>query len=269
VVFTFAGFGLLAGFRVAVIATVAALLQVNFTHWLVFLATDGVAMMLWAASLVAIGLYVQGGRWPWLVAVAVITLAMALARPIASLLPLVPLICAAVAVAWRRPVWRRFAVATVGAMVPAAIVVVAQGALGFPGLSDVLQEIPTQHFALPDIADPIAFTIAVNRWAIPDRLLPTLFGQPLLLATVVAGFTGFAIRPAWATAPFLVAALLVPVAWIVHPVWFDAGRILAPIWVSLNLGIALLIDGLLVSQRERILRAADLVTQPDSATLAS
>jgi hypothetical protein len=65
VVITFAGFGLLAGFRVATIATGAALLQVNFTHWLVFLTTDGVAMLLWAASLVAIALYAKSGLWPW------------------------------------------------------------------------------------------------------------------------------------------------------------------------------------------------------------
>jgi hypothetical protein len=133
----------------------------------------------------------------------------------------------------------------------------------------VLQEIPTRHFGLPDIPDPIGRTIALNQWAISDRLLPTLLAQPLLLLTVVAGFAGFVVRPAWATAPFLVAALVVPVAWMIHPVWFDAGRILAPAWVSLNLGIALLLDHLLVTQRDRVLRAADRVTQPDSATLGT
>jgi hypothetical protein len=268
VVITFTGFGLLAGFRVATIATGAALLQVNFTHWLVFLTTDGVAMTLWATALVAIGLHVKTGRWPWLAALVGAALALALARPTGSLLPFVPAICTAAALLLRSGVWRRFGAATVAAAVPAAGVLVVLGALGFPGLSDVLQEIPTRHFALPDIADPVARTIALNQWAIPNRLLPTLFEQPLLLLTVVAGLAGFVVRPAWPTAPFLVAALVVPLAWIIHPVWFDAGRILAPAWVSLNLGVAILLNHLLVTQRERVLRVADRATQPDSATLA-
>ena len=33
-----------------------------------------------------------------------------------------------------------------------------------------------------------------------------------------------------------------PMARIIHPVWYDAGRILAPVWVSLNLGIGLLVE---------------------------
>jgi hypothetical protein len=181
----------------------------------------------------------------------------------------VPAICAVAALGLRNGVWRRFAAATLAGVVPAAGVLVVQGMLGLPGLSDVMQEIPTRHFALPDVADPIAHTIALNRWAIPNRLLPTLVEQPLLLLTVVAGFAGFVVRPTWPTTPFLVAALVIPVAWMIHPVWFDAGRILAPAWVSVNLGIALLIEHLLVTQRERVLRAADRVTQPDSAKLAS
>ena len=269
VVITFTGFGLLARFRVATIATGAALLQVNFTHWLVFLTTDGVAMLLWATSLVAIALYAKSGRWPWLVTLVAAELALALARPTGSLLPFVPAICTAAALLLRNGVWRRFGAATVAAFVPAAGVLLVLGTLGFPGLYDVLQEIPTRHFGLPDIADPIVHTIALNQWAISDRLLPALLEQPLLLLTLVAGFAGFVVRPAWVTAPFLVAALVVPVAWMIHPVWFDAGRILAPASVSLNLGVALLLDYLLVNQRERILHAADRVTQPHSATLAS
>ncbi|RPH36926.1 MAG: hypothetical protein EHM90_00735, partial [Chloroflexi bacterium] len=41
VMMTAVGFGLLSGWRAAAFAAAAALLQVNFTHWLVFLTTDG------------------------------------------------------------------------------------------------------------------------------------------------------------------------------------------------------------------------------------
>ncbi|MGH2462104.1 MAG: hypothetical protein ACRDFZ_00585 [Candidatus Limnocylindria bacterium] len=262
VVLTFVGMGLLVGYRAAAVATVAALLQTNFTHWLVFLTTDGLAMLLWAASITAIALYVKTGRWGWLGAVLLAVLALALTRPTGSLAPIIPVICAVAALIARQPVWRRFAAAAVAASVPAGAVVVGQAVLGFPGIADVFQEIPTRHFALPDIADPIGYTIALNRWAIPDRLLPTLFSQPLLLASIVAGLAGLVIRGSWTSAPFLVAAVVVPVAWIIHPVWFDAGRILAPAWVSLNVGIGLLVDAGLSSQRERIMAFTEWATRP-------
>jgi hypothetical protein len=83
------------------------------------------------------------------------------------------------------------------------------------------------------------------------------------LASVVAGFAGLMIRRSWTAAPFLVAALVIPLAWVVHPVWFDAGRIMAPVWVSLSVGIALLIDTVLRSQRDGILALTEWVTRPE------
>ena len=263
VVVTFVGIGLLFGYRAAGVATVAALLQTNFTHWLVFLATDGLAMLLWAASITAIALYVKTGRRAWLAGVLLAILALALTRPSGSLAPIIPIACALAALIARRPVWRRFAAAAVAAVASAGLVVAGQAMLGFPGMADVLQEIPTRHFSLPDIADPIGYTIAVNSWAIPDRLLPTLFGQPLLLASVVAGLAGLLIRRSWTSATFFAAAVVTPLAWVIHPVWFDAGRIMAPVWVSLNVGIALLVDTGLRSQRDRILAFTEWATRSE------
>jgi len=54
-----------------------------------------------------------------------------------------------------------------------------------------------------------------------------------------------------------------PLAWIVHPVWYDAGRILAPVWVSLNLGIGLVIEWAVVRFREPIRDAAAWATSPE------
>lgn len=265
VAMTAIGFGLLFGWRAAAFATGAALVQVNFTHWLVFLTTDGLAMALWAASILAIALYARSGQRGWLGVLALAVLALAVARPTSSLAPTVPALCAGVAYIARHAIWRRFAAATLAALVPAAGVIWIQAMLGLPGLYDVLQEIPTRHFGLPDIDDPIAYTIALNQWAITDRLLPTLFDQPLLLATLAAGTAGLVVRRTWTAGVFLAALLIVPVAWIIHPVWFDAGRILAPAWVSLSLGVGLFAEWALVTGREPVRRVVDWATRPAAA----
>lgn len=268
VVMTAVGFGLLFGWRAAAFATVAALLQVNFTHWLVFLTTDGLAMILWAASLVAVAFYARSGHRAWLGVIALAVLALGVTRPTSSLVPMVPALCAAVALIARQAVWRRFAMASVAALIPAISVVSIQALLGYPGLADVLQEIPTRHFALPDIDDPIAYTIALNQWAITDRLLPTLFDQPLLVATLAAGTAGLIVHRSWTAAVFLVAVFVVPVAWIIHPVWFDAGRILAPAWVSLSLGVGLLVEWALVRGQVPVRRVAAWASQPTVVPVA-
>ncbi|HEY7738761.1 MAG TPA: hypothetical protein VIC63_07015 [Candidatus Limnocylindria bacterium] len=265
VVLTGIGFGLLFGWRVAGLATLAALLQVNFTHWLVFLSTDGLALPLWAASMLAVAMYARSGRPAWLAAIGLTVLALGITRPTSSLVPVVPALCLVAALAVRHPVWQRFGLATIAALVPAAGVVLVQGMLELPGMSDVLQEIPTQHFALPDIQDPIGYTIQLMQWALIDRLLPTLFGQPLLLATVVVGIVGLVVHRSWSSAVFLAGLITVPVAWLVHPVWFDAGRILSPTWVSLSLGVALCGEWVLVTGRQPIRRAVNWATRPADA----
>jgi hypothetical protein len=261
-VVTITGFWLLFGPRITLFATVAALWQFDFTHWLTFLSTDGPAIALWAACLVATGLIARDGRRRWYVVLGVAVLLLAMARPTGSLAPLVPVLCAGAAALARRPVWRRFALAGVAAGIPAGVVLLAQHQLGAPGLSDVLQEIPTRHFALPDIADPFGYTVSLAWWAVSDRLLPTLLTSPILLAGVVVGFAGFALRPSWAALPFLVGAVVMPLAWLIHPVWFDAGRILAPVWVSLNLGIAFTIDWAAVRWGDQIRAAAGWASRP-------
>jgi len=265
VVVSFAGFGLLFGHRVAALATAVALVNMAFTQWLVLLATDGLALVWWAAVLVSVARYAQTGSRPWLAAIGFTVLALALTRPTGSLAPLVPGLCALAAAAARHPVWRRFTAATLAAAVPAILIVIVLSALRMPGISDVLQENPTRHFALPDVANPVAHLFTQIRWAVPYRLLPTLLAEPVLLAAVIAGFAGLWVSRSWIVAPFLVAALVVPVAWLIHPIWSDAARILSPAWVSLNLGLALLVNAGFIANRNRIRDAVDRLTTSPAA----
>jgi hypothetical protein len=260
---TVCGFWLLFGPRVAAFATIAALIQADFTRWLVFLATDGLGMTLWAGCLVATALVAKDGRRRWYLALGLAVLLLALARPTGSLAPLVPAICAGGAALTRDAVWKRFARAAAVAAVPATLVVVVQQQLGYPGLNDVLQEIATQHFSLPDVADPIGYTVALAWWAITERLLPTLLTTPVLLGFVVLGFAGLLVRPTWTKAPFLIGALVVPVAWVIHPLYYDAGRVLAPVWISVNLGIAFAVEWAGIRWRSRIRATAVWATRPD------
>jgi hypothetical protein len=166
-----------------------------------------------------------------------------------------------VAVAARQPVWRRFAAATVAAGIPALAVLLLFLALGMPGIVDVLQENPTRHFALPDVPDPVAHWLTQIRWAVPSRLLPTLLADPLLLGLVLTGLAGLVMARSWTVAPFLAALLVIPVAWLIHPIWYDANRILSPAWVSLSVGLAILVKLGLVANRERLLSAMDQMTR--------
>jgi hypothetical protein len=256
------GVGLLFGPRVGVIAVAASLLNPYFRPWIVFLTTDGLAIVLWAAGLVAVARYAQTGRWPWLAGVAAAVLLLSVTRPNGTLAPFVPAICAVAALVARRPVWRRFGAATLAAGIPALGVLLVFTALGMPGIMDVLQENPTRHFTLPDVADPVSHWLNQIRWAVPNRLLPRFLAEPLLLALVLAGLAGLVVARSWAAAPFLAAVAVVPVAWLLHPIYSDANRILSPAWVSLTVGLALLVEVGLVTNRERLLSAMDHATRP-------
>jgi hypothetical protein len=264
VVLSFVGLGLVFGYRVSGLATMVALLNDNFMHWLILVSADGMAMVLWGASLVATAGYSKTGRRSWLAGIVASVALLAITRPPGSLAPFVPLVCMLAAAVLRRPVWRRFAVASIAAGIPAAAVVVAFTMLGMPTLADVIQENPTKHFALPDIADPMSHLVTQIRWAVPNRLLPTLSSQPVLMASILAGFAGLVVARSWVVAPFLVAAVVAPAAWFIHPVWYDAGRIMAPGWFSLNLGIALLIYTVLLSQRVRMMGIMEWATRAES-----
>ena len=265
VLVSFSGFGLLVGYRVATLATLIALLNGFFTHWLIFLTTDGLAILLWAASLVAVARYIQTGGRRWLVAVAAMVLLLGVTRPTSSLAPMVPAVCAGVAFVLRDPVWRRFGLATVAAGISAVGVLFVMHQLGMPGIYDVLQENPTRHFSLPDVPDPVNWLVRQIQWAVPYRLLPTLFTQPVLLAAIVAGLVGLIWARTWIAATFLAAAVIAPIAWLLHPIWSDADRILSPAWVSLSLGIALLAESALIRWRDPILRATMWMTQPSGS----
>lgn len=259
---TFAGLFLLAGQRVAAIATVLGLANVLLTPWLVILTPDGLGVSLWAVILTTGALWISQGRPIWLLALVLGVMAAALTRPLGLLAPLVFGICAIAALAVRATQWRRFAAATLAAAIPAALVLWLFSAAGFPGFLDLLQDLPTEHFTRPDVADPVGWIVSRDVALLTQMMPLGLLGRPLVLALLIGGAVGLVTPRAWWTAPFLAALPVVLVSFLLHPEATQLDRTLAPAWISIHTGLALLVVVGAVRWRSRVMAAADRFTQP-------
>lgn len=260
----FAGMLRLAGWRVAVIATGLGFLNLYLTQWLVTLMPDGLAIALWAVTLTTGALWVRQERPIWLLALGLAVLALCLTRPLGILAPAVFGLSAIGAVLLRARVWRAFTAATVAAAVPVAAIVVLFAAAAYPGWWDLLQDLPTLHFSLPDIEDPIGWLIAQDLHALTNVMPIGLLARPLVLALTVGGVVGLLLPRQWWTAPFLAALPVVLVSYLVHPSTTEIDRTLAPAWISLHTGLAILIVLGAVRWRFRLLEWIDRFTRPDA-----
>lgn len=260
---TFLGLSTLAGLRVAVIATGLGIFNILFTPWLVALMTDGLAISLWAVVLTTGALWVAQGRLVWLVALGLAVLALCLTRPLGVLSPLVFGLSALASALARAIDWRRFLSATAVAAMPALAVTALFASAGFPGFMDLLQDLPTVHFSSPDIADPVGWTLSNVLYQVNETLLLGLVARPLILLLVAGAIAGLLLVRRWWTAPFLAALLVVPIAYFVHPETSELARTLAPAWVSVHTGLALLVVFGAIQRRSRVLELAERLTLPE------
>lgn len=263
---TFVGLLMLAGLRVAVIATGLGVFNVVFTQWLVVLMTDGLAISLWAVTLTTGALWIAQRRTVWLAALGLAVLALCFTRPIGVLAPAVFGLSAIVAALARADEWRRFLIAAVVAALPALTVTAFLAAAGFPGFLDLIQDLPTGHFNAPDIADPVGWIVANDLQQLTTTLPLGLLARPLLLALLAGGIVGLLLSGRWWTAPFLAALPVVLVSYLLHPGLTDLDRTLAPAWVSVHTGLALLVVLGAVRWRANVLRLADRLTLAEDRT---
>lgn len=260
---TFFGLSTLAGYRVAVIATGLGIFNILFTPWLVALMTDGLAISLWAVTLTTGALWVAKGRLVWLVALGLAVLALCLTRPLGVLSPLVFGLGTLAAALARASEWRPLLAAAVVAAAPALAVTALFASAGLPGFMDLLQDLPTVHFSSPDIADPIGWTLSNVLYQVNETLLTGLLARPLILFAVTGSIAGLFLIRRWWTAPFLAALVVVPIAYFVHPETSELARTLAPAWVSVHAGLALLVVFGAIRWRNRVLELAERLTQPE------
>jgi hypothetical protein len=261
---TFVGLHMLAGLRVAAIATGLAIFNLLFTPWLVALMTDGLAISLWAVTLTTGALWVAQGRAVWLAALGLAVLALCLTRPLGVLSPLVFGLGAVAAGLARAIEWPRFLVATVTAAMPALAVTAFFAATGFPGFLDLLQDLPTVHFSSPDIADPLGWMLNNIRYQLSETLLVGLLARPVVILLVAGSIAGLVLVGRWWTAPFLAALIVVPISYLLHPETSELARTLAPAWVSVHAGLAMLIVFGAIRWRTRVLELAERLTKPEA-----
>ena len=260
---TFVGMFLLAGIRVAVVATGLGMLNVLLTQWLVALAPDGLAIALWAVTLSTGALWMAQRRPIWLGALALAVLGLCLTRPLGVLAPLVFLLCAVGAAVARAREWRAFLVATIVAAVPAVAVTALFAAAGFPGWMDLLQDLPTGHFTVPDVPDPIGWIINNALFHLNGAMTLGLAVRPVLLLALAGSVVGLLLPRRWWTVPFIAALPVVLLSHLLHPVTTELDRTLAPAWVSIHAGIALLLVLGAVRWRPQVLAAVESFTRPE------
>lgn len=241
------GLGPIIGYGAALVAAVMSFANPLFARWLVFLQPDGLSLALWTASLVAVAGLVRFGGRAWLVGLAGVALALSFTRPLGVFLPLAIGIPFALAFVVRSPAWRRLGLATAATAAPVAIYAAYSHLLDLPGAGDALQDLPSRHWTEPAVADPVRWTWDVATTQIQEPLLPTLTGDPVLWVPLVLGVLGLlVIGRSWALAPMLAAVAVVPLAYLIHPQMSEAQRTMAPIWLSLHVGIALIATRIVV-----------------------
>ena len=231
--------GPMAGAAATAVALLLTFADPLIAKWLIFLMPDGIGLGLWLASLGLAARYVVDGRLRWPVAAGVATLVLALDRPSAVLVPAILAGCGALALLARGP-WRRFAVATITTGIAAGLFTGAATVLGLPSFRDFLEDLPTDHFAKPDVPHPVDYMLPYAEDLM--RAVPGYLAEhPLMTLLLALGVVGLLVTRRWWTAPFLLALGAVPVLALSHPVVTEVERTLAPIWLSVNLGIGLLV----------------------------
>lgn len=234
------GLGAIVGYGAALVAAIIGFANPLFARWLVFLQPDGLSLALWTAGLVAAAGLVHFGGRRWLAGLVVAAMALSFTRPLGVFLPVAMGIPFAIALAVRSDAWRRLGLATLATAIPVAIFAAYSHLLGLPGAGDALQDLPSRHWLRPEVADPVRWTWDVATTQIKEPLIPTLLGDPTLWVPLVVGVVGLlVVGRSWALAPMVAAVAVVPLAYLIHPQLSEAPRTMAPVWLSLQVGMAL------------------------------
>lgn len=210
-----------------------------FAAWLIHLTTDGLGLALWAATLLAAARWVQDGTRGWLVVLFAVTLTAAFNRQTGVVLTLSLGFLTLVALAARREVWRRLAVAAFVSALPLVLFSVYGTLVGLPSFVDMLQDTPTRHFKRPEHPHIVRYVLLKVVEQTP-LLLNRLFAEPHLWIPLTFGMLGLALARSWWAWLFLTSLVFLPVLHYVHPIHTEANRTLAPGWFNIHAGLVIL-----------------------------
>lgn len=116
---------------------------------------------------------------------------------------------------------------------------IASTALGWPGLSESMQDTFTKHFVRPDVSNPVGRLVQLDfhYWGYYPVSEPTAL---LLLVGLIAIAVALVRRDA-VYGIFVIAVAATGLAAVVaHPIASQADRLMSPVWVLLALGLPLL-----------------------------
>ncbi len=235
------------------LAAVAAAFALPLGVWLIGLLAEGWMLAFWTAGLGLATAYARQRRLSLLTAFGLACVLLALTKSTNA----VPLAIALLTIALFALVGRCGSAAALlhlaavaSGVVVAAVAVTAW--LGLPGFKDGVQDLLTEHFTKPDVASPwlplarLAFhgTIEVVRDAAPALWLILAFAAiPLLRAARGAVVL-------WA-----VAAAASMLLFVIHPATSEMPRYLAPVWISVVIGLVLwprMVSAYLARGRQRV-----------------
>ncbi|WP_433652680.1 hypothetical protein ACQP2C_10395 [Micromonospora zamorensis] len=133
------------------------------------------------------------------------------------------------------------ATATVGIFAMAKV-------LGLSGTGETLQDTFTNHFVLPDVADPWRRLVDLNLNFWPSWFRQELRAPWLLLGL---GFGAWALfrrdtALAWVTLALAGTGLATQIA---HPMWVESDRLYVAVWLVPVVGLPLLLDRLMADRR--------------------
>ncbi len=116
---------------------------------------------------------------------------------------------------------------------------IATTALGWPGITESMQDTFTRHFIRPDVSDPLTRLISANWrfWEVFPVLEPT--SLLLILGLVVVGVWLWRRNAVYATLVVVVAATGIGTV-VAHPVASQADRLMVAVWLLIVLGVPLL-----------------------------
>lgn len=236
------------GVATVVLFAVGMLANPLLSPWLVTLTTDGLGIALILLTTVCLARYVAAGDRRWLIGSMVAAIVLAFTRQSGTILA--PAMAVAALVAWLGGgPWRRFAVASAAMLVPIALFAAYAAVAGLPSFSDMLQDVPTVHYSRPDIPNVIGYLLRKDL-AVARAMLPTIPAQPWVWLPTLLAAAGFLLRWRWWQLAFVALAVTTPLLLAAHPVIPGAARTLAPAWVTVSLGLALLVSAAIDRVRE-------------------
>ena len=207
-------------------------------QWLAFLYADGWMFAFWTISLGCATAFLRQAGTGWLLALGIALVGLFASKSANGLVLVVAILAvAAIALVGRHPEQGRlWKLATLGAGLAAGQLVLF-AVLGAPGINETLQDYFTKHFSVPDVENPVRL-LARRLLTLTPSLLRSVLAPLPLAVTAIGAIPLLTMRMPWA-ALWLAAGIATGLTVLVHPVLSEIPRLLAPVWITVALGLSI------------------------------